>query len=237
MCGRAALSAPPDDLREIFGVDDVPELLPRFNIAPTQPVAVVRVTRAGSRRIELARWGLVPHWAKDARIGARMINARSETLETNNAFRDAFHRRRCLVAVSGFYEWKDAGSQGAGKKGRSTKIPYFVRRTDGKPFALGGLWERWGSPSGELVDSASVITVPSRGALATLHDRMPLIVLPEDFDRWLAREELAGKGGDALATLHEAPLGDFVTYAVGPHVNDVSHEDPECIAPAEGARD
>ena len=163
------------ELREMFHLTDVPPLEPRYNIAPTEPMAVIRTPG----RLELLRFGLIPPWAKEPREGTRFINARAETVAKQPAFREAFRSRRCLVVVSGFYEW-----QVRGKK----KQPFFVHREDGKPFALAGLWATWRAHDGQVVDSCSVITRVPSSMLAVVHDRMPVVLAPTDYDRWIDPE-------------------------------------------------
>jgi len=224
MCGRFSLSTPPEEVARHFGLGETPELLPRFNVAPTQDVAVVRVSaRSGKRRLEPRRWGLVPHWAKDPRIGHRLINARAETLREKPAFREAFRLRRCLVPADGFYEW------GRGPSGRR---PFHVRRTSGGPFAIAGLYERWRGPEGAEIVSCTLVTTDANEAVAPVHDRMPVIVPPEAYAAWLDPElcdpaRLAG-------LLRPAPADALVLVPVGPRVNDPRHDDPECVAPLPG---
>jgi putative SOS response-associated peptidase YedK len=180
VCGRATLSTPPEELREAFGLTETPELFEaRYNIAPTQPIAVVRQhPQRLERKIHFLRWGLVPYWANDPKIGAKMINARVESISSKQVFRDAFARRRCLIAVDGFYEWQARAKT-------KTKQPFFVHRRDGAPFALAGLWARWKSKDGEVLDTCTILTAPAVAPCDALHDRMPIIVAPKDYDRWL----------------------------------------------------
>lgn len=243
MCGRAALSAPPEDLREVFGLDEVPTLAPRFNIAPTQPIPIVRVARTGGRKLELARWGLVPWWAEDPKIGNRFINARVESVATNRAFREAFARHRCLVVVDGFYEWQKRETTDAKGRVKIAKQPFFVRRKDGKPFGMAGLWDTWKSKDGEIVESATVVTRGALGPIAALHDRMPLIVAPDAYDLWLASGkgdplaaalEQAG-GPDALPEIvHAVPPEELEAFPVGTLVNDPKNDAPACRDPWNG---
>src|ERR1700722_5164211 len=150
MCGRTALTASPEDLREIFGLEEVPSLVPHYNVPPSHPLAAVRVMRAGGRRMELLRWGLVPCGADGVKVGNRLPLARVETVASTPAFREALRKRRCLVVVDGFYEWKRAGKE--------KSQPYFLRRPDRAPFALAGLWDRWVSKDGEVVESCAILT-------------------------------------------------------------------------------
>jgi putative SOS response-associated peptidase YedK len=228
MCGRATLSTPGDELRELFGLGETPELSPRFNIAPTQPIPIVRERKPldesearGERRIHLVRWGLVPGGARDLKVGARMINARIESLATRAIFRDALVRRRCLVAVDGFYEWRADGR---------VKRPFVVRRAEGGPFALAGLWDRWRSAQGEAVDTCAVITTASLPPVDAIHDRMPIVLARERWDEWLDPRE---RDPARLVALLADPVRDLVLYEVGPRVNNVVNDDAECARPIE----
>jgi putative SOS response-associated peptidase YedK len=221
MCGRATLTTPADELAEAFGLAETPSLTPRFNIAPTQPMAVVR--GGPTRRLELLRWGLVPFWAKSPKEGAAHINARAETLFDKPAFREAARARRCLVLIDGFFEWKKEGKE---------KTPFLIRRADRKPLALAGVWERWfsrdpGPP--QQLETCAVVTVPPTSVVAALHDRMPLVLSPGDIDRWL---DPRLQSRDALADLLERPPEvELVSVPVGRWVNDVRNDDPRCIEP------
>jgi putative SOS response-associated peptidase YedK len=226
MCGRATLSTPPEELRELFGLGDTPEIAPRFNIAPTQPIPIVRERKSldeggarGERRLHLVRWGLVPGGARDLKVGARMINARVESLTVRAIFRDALVRRRCLVAVDGFYEWRADGR---------VKRPFVVRRPDGGPFALAGLWDRWRSAQGDVVDTFAVITTASLPPVDALHDRMPVVLAPERWDEWLDPRE---RDPERLAALLADPVRDLVLHEVGARVNSVANDDAECARP------
>jgi putative SOS response-associated peptidase YedK len=231
MCGRATLTTPPEDLAEIFGLAEVPALAPRFNIAPTQPIAIVRATKPAeppARRLELVHWGLVPHWAADARDAARHINARAETLFTKPAFRDAARDRRCLVVVDGFFEWK------ADPARRGKKEPFWIRRPDGKPFALAGVWDAWTSraPGPPVaLETCAVVTIAPTPAIARIHDRMPLVLEPDAYAAWL---DPRATSREAIAHLLDAPVRtELVAVPVSTRVNDVKNDDPSCIAPAE----
>ncbi len=230
MCGRATLSTPPEDLRELFGLDETPELTARYNIAPTQPIAVVRqrpptaaeiaeARARGERRIHLVRWGMIPAFAKDPKIGARMINARVESLTARPPFRDALEKRRCLVAVDGFYEWQSDGT---------TKRPFLVHRRDGAPFALAGLWDRWRAPSGDVIDSCTVITAPSAPPLQAIHDRMPIVMPPARWDEWL---DPSVRDPERLLGLLEATSDELILREVSTRVNSAANDDPSCVAP------
>jgi putative SOS response-associated peptidase YedK len=214
MCGRATLSLPPDELREAFGLDDVPEMPPRFNIAPSQPMPIIRVPR----RLELLRWGLPV--AKKG--GSRGINVRIETAPRAPMYRDAFRHRRCVAIVDGFYEWEHPQGTGAASK----KRPFFVHRADGKPFALAAIWQPEEMPDGTHVDSCAIITADAKGVVAPLHDRMPVVVPTSELAHWLDESVR-----DPFAFFTPS-AEDLVAYAVGPLVNSPKNDDARCIEPA-----
>ncbi|MGB5131252.1 MAG: SOS response-associated peptidase [Steroidobacteraceae bacterium] len=176
MCGRYAFFSPAEAVKRTFALDLLPELAPRYNIAPTQSVAALRVVEEGRRSLVMLHWGLVPHWAKERAIGNRMINARSETLADKPAFRDAFRRRRCLVLADGWYEWQAAPGG---------KQPWFVRLRDPGPIAFAGLWEKWKDPAGELLESCTIVTCDASESIRKIHDRMPVVLPKESWDRWM----------------------------------------------------
>lgn len=175
MCGRFAQRTPAKSLGEVFGVAEVPHVEARYNIAPTQPILSVLQTPDG-REMRWFRWGLVPSWAKDASMGARLINARSETVAEKPAFREAFKSRRCLIPADGFYEWARTGGR---------KQPYFFQMRDESPFAFAGLWERWRGSDGETLDSCTILTTEANEVLRPVHDRMPVILHHKDYELWL----------------------------------------------------
>ena len=178
MCGRYRLTAKERYLRDHFGLDDDPAWSPRWNIAPTQQVATLRQHRSEPKRIfGLMRWGLVPYWAKDAGIGMKTINAMAETAAEKPAFRDAMKWRRCLVPADGFYEWKRTGPR--------EKQPYQFAMFNGESFAFAGLWERWNTPDNQSVESCTILTTKPNALVSDVHDRMPAILRPEDYDLWL----------------------------------------------------
>lgn len=223
MCGRFTLTAPPDQLASLFDLPQEPVVVPRYNIAPTQPVAVVRMNQQSTaREWALTYWGLIPSWSKDPSIGARMINARSETVTEKPAFRAAFKRRRCLVPANGFYEWQKLG------KG---KQPFYITTPDGAPFAIAGLWEYWEGADGSALESCTLLTTSANELMTPLHDRMPVIVAPEDYAQWL------GSGRDetpqALSQLQHLlrPYADdrLVAYPVGTYVNNARNEGADCV--------
>ena len=221
MCGRYSLSTPGDIVAELFGLTDLPDLVPRWNIAPTQQSAVVRADEGGARRLDLLRWGLVPGWAKDAAIGARMINARSETAAEKPSFRTALRRRRCLVLADGFYEWQ---------RTPDGKVPTRVQRRDGAPFALAGLWERWTrGPGPEPLETFTILTTAPNALLRPIHDRMPVILGRQDHALWL--DSSVTEPAAVRELLAPCPPNDFEAFAVSRHVNSPRHDDPDCAAP------
>jgi putative SOS response-associated peptidase YedK len=221
MCGRFTLTAVRETLKQVFPLFDLADLAPRYNIAPTQLVLAVRLT-PGEDAQELAelRWGLVPSWADDPKIGNRMINARAETAASLPAFRSAFRRRRCLVAADGFYEWQ--------KLDKRTKQPYYFRLAGGRPFAFAGLWEHW-EKDGEVIDSCTLLTTQANELVKPVHERMPVMLAPADFERWL--DPRRQTYDDLEALLRPFPAEQMTAYAVGSHVNNSRHDDAECIAP------
>jgi putative SOS response-associated peptidase YedK len=219
MCGRTALTASPEDLRAIFGLDETPPVVPHYNVPPSQPLAVVRVLRAGGRKMEMLRWGLVPSWADDVTVGNRLSLARVETVATLPAFREAVHKRRCLVVVDGFYEWK--------RDGKKASHPFFLRRPDGAPFALAGLWDRWVSRNGEVVESCAILTQAARPPADAVHDRMPVVLEKPEWDTWL------DPGVDDVSALLAAHEPDLLVYPVSTYVNDPRHDDPRCVEKGE----
>lgn len=219
MCGRFVLGSMPEVLRAAFGYGERPNFPPRFNIAPTQPIAVVREDR-GTREFVLMRWGLIPSWVKDPRTFSLLINARGETLLDKPAFRNAIRRRRCLVPADGFFEWKAEGK---------TKRPFFIRRRDRAPFAFAGIWEAWMGPNGEELETACIVTTRANATLAALHDRMPVIVPEAAFARWL---DCAGEDPrDALELVVPAPDDLLEAYEVSTAVNRTANDSPDLLAP------
>ncbi|MFO1057549.1 MAG: SOS response-associated peptidase [Dongiaceae bacterium] len=222
MCGRYSITTTFEAVRKLFGLrSGVPNWwVPRYNVAPTQLAPVVRL-RDGERELVQLRWGLIPFWAKDEKIGYQTINAKCETIATKPAFREAFRRRHCLVATDGFYEWLKPAS--------GPKQPFRIVRRDRAPFALAGLWERWRPAAGaEAVETFTVITCAPNDVCAALHDRMPVIVDPADYAEWLA----AAPGAEAL--LRPCPADALEAYPVPAAVGNVRNEGPELIEPVAG---
>lgn len=225
MCGRFTLYTSPEQLAELFDLPDAPNLAPRYNIAPTQPVGIVRLDpKTQQREWALTIWGLIPSWSKDPSMGARMINARAESVPEKPAFRAAFKRRRCLVPASGFYEWKQVA------KG---KEPYYFFPADGGLFGLAGLWETWTGPDGGQIESCTILTTEANDLMSAVHNRMPLILAPEDWSSWLG----AGKDDPpaVLSTLQHLfrpyPDEKIKAQRVSTYVNNARNEGEECIEP------
>jgi putative SOS response-associated peptidase YedK len=179
MCGRYALTLPPDIVRQYFKFPEAPNFPPRTDIRPTQPVPIVRLEQ-GARRFALMRWGFIPGFVKNEREFPLLINARSETVFEKASFRNAIRRRRCLFIADGFYEWHKLDEKGRKKQ------PYLIRRPMQGPIALAGIWECWQSPNGSEIDTAAILTTSANALLSAIHDRMPVILEPHDFDAWLA---------------------------------------------------
>jgi len=219
MCGRYELHTHPAAVALAFGLAHVPAFGPRYNIAPMQNVPIVRLNAAGERELVQVRWGFVPRWAKDPSIGARMINARAETITERPAFRNAFQRHRCLVPADGFYEWR---------RGVAGKQPMRIGRADAQPFGMAGLYERWLSPEGEVLDTCAIVTTQADAVLRPIHDRMPVIVPPEHYARWLDAAE------SDVADLFEASAASALhAHAVSLRVNAVRNDDAALIEPVD----
>ena len=221
MCGRFSQQRPASELAEIFAAEPLADDLgARYNVAPTDPALVV-VQREERRAITAYRWGLVPHWATDLKAGSRMFNARAETLTTSPAFRAAFRRRRCLVPVDAFYEWKREGS---------IRQPYAIERGDGRPLALAGLWAGWHDPETDAVTRTfAIATTAPNEAMAGLHDRMPVLVPDTAWDRWLGASP--ADPGELVALLAPSDEIALRIYAVSRAVNDVRRDGPELLEP------
>ena len=241
MCGRFTLRAPASVVAAQFGLFEMPPFTPRFNIAPTQPVAVVRCSPENSqpeRELVWLRWGLIPSWAKDPAIGSRMINARAETAADKPAYRAAFRRRRCLVVADGFYEWQRTGGR---------KQPYFIRMHDDRPFAFAGLWESWSddgrrsqqndvemplfanedlTPSSP-VESCTLLTAEPNQLIQPIHNRMPVILPADDYQRWL--DPAVQKPEPLAPLLRPFPVDQMIAYPVSTYVNSPTRDDPRCI--------
>jgi putative SOS response-associated peptidase YedK len=225
MCGRFTLTADPDQLREAMPWLEIPSgVKPRYNIAPSQPVAVI--PNDGLNKLDFFTWGLIPSWAKDPQIGNRMINARSETLAEKPSFRNAFRRRRCLILADGFYEWKSVIGEG-----KSTKIPMYIRLKNGNPFAFAGLWEVWNSIDGSKILSTTIITTNPNELLRDIHNRMPVILPTESYSQWLNPQEVDPQ--DLQPLLQPYSSDEMVAFPVSRRVNDPAHENPDCVLPVD----
>lgn len=221
MCGRFVLASDAKKLAGHFKAVIQPKLFPRFNICPTQPVPVVR-QHAGQREIGLVRWGLVPQWADDVAIGQKMIMARSETAAEKPAFRSAMKYRRCLIPADGFYEWT------APLAGR-TKQPHYIQLADESPMGLAGLWEHWQDPAGNELETCTILTTPANAMLRTIHPRMPVIIDPVDYARWL---DPAIQHADAVTDLLRAFPAEFMMHRpVSTRVNSVQNDDASLLEP------
>ncbi|MCS7273190.1 MAG: SOS response-associated peptidase [Fimbriimonadales bacterium] len=220
MCGRYALYANSEQLTRRFGVPVPHPIVPRYNIAPSQPILALRYNPdTNAREWTHLIWGLVPAWAQDPSIGNRMINARAETLREKPAFRNAYRYRRCIVPVSGFYEWKKVGR---------TKQPYFVRAADNLPMGLAGLWEVWHSPDGSELHTCTIITTDANATIQPLHNRMAVVLPPEAYALWLSPD---AKPSELDALLKPAPNDLLIAYPVSTRVNNPANDDPSLIEP------
>lgn len=212
------MTSPVEAMRQLFLFDERPNLPPRYNIAPSQDVPVVRLKRDRSgRELAMVRWGLVPSWADDPKIGYRLINARAESVAKKPAFRDAFKKRRCLVPANGFYEWekRDGGKQ-----------PWLIRAKGGALLAFAGLWEIWRPPDGEPLQSCTIVTCAPNALAGRFHNRMPVILDAADHERWLS-----GEPEEASTLLGPCPDDRLEAWPVSPQVNSPKHDDANLITP------
>jgi putative SOS response-associated peptidase YedK len=219
MCGRFVITSSPDDLRRLLAYLEQPNFPPRYNIAPTQPIPVVRQEH-GARHFALARWGLIPSWVKDPKTFALLLNARLEGINDKPSYGAAMRRRRCLIPADGFYEWK---KEGKGKR------PFLIRARSRAPFAFAGLWETWTDRDGGAVDTAAIVTCAANETLAPLHERMPVIVPEDKFEAWLDCDRVDAK--QAAALVGKAPDDFLDVVEVSPIVNSVKNDSEENLAP------
>lgn len=226
MCGRYAITLPPDAMRSLFAYREQPNFPPRYNIAPTQPVPVVRL-HDGSRQFMLMRWGFLPGWVKDPRDFPLVINIRSESAATKPSFRAALTRRRCLMPADAFYEWHRLG-QGRQAENRA----YMFRRPDRGMFAFAALWETWHSPDGSEIDTVALVNGPANGLMAAIHERCPVIIAPSDFDSWL---DPMAEAKDTAHLLRPPPDDLLEMVRIGNAVNKVAHDGPEVQEPFDPA--
>lgn len=241
MCGRYTLTQSGEAIAQAFGLAEIPDLAPRHNIAPSQNVAVVgRANAQCPRQLKLFRWGLIPHWAKDQTIGSRLINARAETVADKPAFREAVRHRRCLVVADGFYEWQsphrseaNASQSHASTTANACKLPakqpYYFRHITGQPMGFAGLWESWISPQGEKIRSCTILTTTANEVLQPIHQRMPVILQPKDYDRWLEPGSVFIQ--DLRSLLMPSDPKRMERYPVSPRVNRPSYDQQDCIRP------
>ena len=222
MCGRMVLYTPIKDLREFFAIEnEVADFCPGYNVCPSQPILAVRAAEKGTREGVLLKWGLIPSWAKDETIGNKLANARSETVAEKPSFRTAFKKRRCLIPADGFYEWRTEGGK---------KRPYFIRFRDQHPFAIAGLYEGWRKPgTAEEIQTVTLLTTGPNELMAPIHNRMPVILAPKDFERWLDPAlTAAGAVQDLLAP---CPPEGMEAIPVRPLVNNPRNQGPDLIEP------
>jgi putative SOS response-associated peptidase YedK len=218
MCGRFTSLLSPELLAVIYEIFGPLESTPRYNIAPSQLVSIVRRNAAGQRELATVKWGLIPSWAKDPSVGHSLINARGETVAEKPSFRAAFKQRRCIIPASGFYEWVAAGG---------AKQPWYIKGYEDRPLSLAGLWEHWPSPDGSVIETCSIITTTANELMAPIHDRMPVILSPESIASWL---ELSTKPDELKGLLRPCAPDILTTYTVSNLVNNPRFDSPSCIA-------
>ncbi len=234
MCGRFTLRTPASAIAEQFSLLEVPDLQPRFNIAPSQPVAAVRMEQGAGRELALSllparrsllflHWGLVPSWADDPKIGNRMINARAETAAEKPSFRAAMRRRRCLIVADGFYEWKTVAKR---------RQPMYIRMRDGRPFGFAGLWESWEGADHSALESCTILTTSANDLVRAIHDRMPVIIAPEDYPQWL--NPALQQADSVVPLLRPYPPEEMEAYPVSTRVNSPARDDESCLERIEG---
>lgn len=224
MCGRYAITLPPEAVRAFFAYLEQPNFPPRYNIAPTQPIPIVIAgphTGGRERHFLLVRWGFLPGFVKDPKEFPLLINARAETLAQKPSFRAALKRRRCLVIADGFYEWRRAA--------RGASSAFLIRRVDRAPMGFAGLMETWSDPAGGEIDTACIVTTSANRLMASIHDRMPAMIEPDAFSLWLDNDGVAPH--EATALLRPAPEAALELVPVGPAVNRAANDDPAVQAP------
>ena len=225
MCGRFAITLPPEAVRAFFDYVEQPNFPPRYNIAPTQPIPIVVArahTQGAERHFLLARWGLLPGFVKNPKEFPLIINARAEGIEQKPSFRAAIKRRRCLVIADGFYEWRRVAEKGP-------KQPYLIRRVNGEPMGFAGLFETWSDPTGGEIDTACIVTTKANHLMSSVHDRMPVILPREAFPLWLDSDRV--EAATATALLRPAPEDALELIPIGTGVNRVANDDPSLQAP------
>lgn len=218
MCGRFTLSQSTDAIASAFNLSQI-SLEPRYNIAPTQLIpSVLYSSELGERQLQMFRWGLIPSWAKDAAMGAKLINARAETVNEKPSFKAAFKRRRCLIIADGFYEWQRLEAK---------KQPYYFRLQNSQIFAFAGLWEHWKSPDGQIINSCTILTTEANDLLRPIHNRMPVILEPKNYDLWLDPQVETSEKLQPILQPYQADL--MIGYTVSTKVNNPKNNTPECI--------
>jgi putative SOS response-associated peptidase YedK len=217
MCGRFSQRTDSKRIAEYFEVTEVPRVEPRYNIAPTQNILGISVSEDG-REAAYYKWGLIPSWAKDVSMGARLINARSETVTEKPSFREAFKRRRLIIPADGFYEWQRAGDR---------KQPFFFHMRDDSPFGFAGLWDRWKSETGEVIESCTILTTEANEVLRPIHDRMPVILHAEDYQLWL--DDDLRKSSLREELLRPFPASEMEAYPVSPSINSPRNQGASLI--------
>ena len=226
MCGRFTLHTPESRLRKVFNLENSEPLglHPRYNIAPSQQVPIIRDIESG-REIIMARWGLVPHWSNEAKAKYSTINARIDTVAEKPSYRTPFKHRRCIIPADGFYEWKVVDGR---------KVPHHIRMRDGDVFALAGLWDHW-EGEGESLESCSIIVMPANDVMKPLHERMPAIIAPAHYDLWM--DPRVTDKAEIMGYLNSTPSSQLVTYPISPWVNSPEHDDERCLEQAANVAD
>ena len=221
MCGRFTQTASPEVVAQQFALVDPPLFTPRYNIAPSQPIAAIRIAPDTIRReLVMLRWGLIPSWAKDPKMGHQCINAKAETVAVKPSFRSAFKKRRCLVIATGFYEWQIQGR---------AKQPMWIGLRSHQPFTFAGLWEHWTPPEGEPLETCTIITTMPNDLMAPIHNRMPVILSPASYDQWL--DPTFQQTESLKALLRPYPSEELTAYPVSTLVNNPRHDVPQCLEP------
>lgn len=223
MCGRYLITSTPEAMRQLFAYLEQPNFPPRYNVAPTQPIPIVRL-HEGKRQFALVRWGLIPAWVKDPKTFSLVLQARSDTVLDKPSFKNAMKRRRCLIPADGFYEWNED---------TTPRKPYVVLPKDRRPVAFAGIWESWMGPNGEELETAAVITTDANKTLHPIHHRMPVVIPPEAFDFWLDCRHV--DENSAAALLVPAPEDLFEAHEISPAVNRVANDYPDLIKPVKKA--
>jgi len=221
MCGRFSQTATPEVIAQQFGIDDTSLFKARYNIAPSQNIAAIRIAPdTTTRNLVMLRWGLIPSWAKDPKIGNQCINAKAETVAAKPSFRSAFKKRRCLILATGFYEWQPQGR---------TKQPMWIGLRSRRPFAFAGLWEHWKPAEGEPLETCTIITTGPNDLMAPIHTRMPVILAPSSYDQWL--DPTFQQAESLMALLRPYPSEELTAYPVSTLVNNPRHDAPQCLEP------